>query len=135
MKELSVREHLDSCLEIASAATSSEETGNPIYPPARKTLSAHGIPFGKHSARKMTMSDYYYYDMIIAMDDENLWGINRITGNDPEGKVSLLMDYTERPGNVSDPWYTRDFETTWRDVDEGCRALIRYVRLKLKSGV
>ena len=98
--------------EIASAATSTEEIGNPVYPPARRKLAEHGIASDGKYARQITRRDYQYYE-------------RRMLGGDPEGKICLLMDFTERPGEVADPWYTGDFEATWRDVLDGCRGILR----------
>ena len=110
--------------EIASAATSTEEIGNPVYPPARPKLAEHGISCDGKRARQITPDDYRHYDRIIAMDQNNLRNLRRLLGEDVEGKISLLMDYTSRPGDVADPWYTGDFEATWQDVLEGCRGLL-----------
>ena len=110
--------------EIASAATSREEIGNSVYPPVRKLLNAHGIDCSGKTARQLERADYEKHDLLIGMDSANLRNMNRICGGDPEGKIHLLMDYTDRPGDVADPWYTGDFETTWRDVQAGCRALL-----------
>ena len=90
----------------------------------RRELAKHGISCGGHSARQLTPQDYGEYDLLIAMDSGNLRAMHRICGGDPEGKMSLLMDHTARPGSVADPWYTDDFEATWRDVLEGCRGLL-----------
>lgn len=111
--------------EIASAATSTEEIGNPVYPPARRKLAEHGIASDGKYARQITRRDYQYYDLIVGMDEWNLLNMHRMLGGDPEGKICLLMDFTERPGEVADPWYTGDFEATWRDVLEGCRGILR----------
>lgn len=125
MKDLVKRAGLSGEFEIASAATTREEIGNPVYPPARRVLLAHGLdPRGK-TARQMTREDYRRYDRIIGMDQENLWDLKYLSGGDPAGKISLLMDYTSRPGDVADPWYTGDFQATWRDVTEGCQGLLR----------
>lgn len=110
--------------EIASAATSTEEIGNSVYPPVRSLLAAHGIDCSGKTARQMRNSDYRDHDLLIGMDSANYRNMNRICGGDPDGKIHLLMDYTDHPGNVADPWYTRDFEATWRDVNEGCRCLL-----------
>ena len=110
---------------IESAATSAEELGNPVYPPARAKLAEHGISCEGYAARQMRRSDYDEIDLIIGMDDENMYYMRRMWRDDPEGKLKLLMDYTDRPREVSDPWYTRDFEATWRDVSEGCAALLK----------
>ena len=111
-------------VEIASAATSTEEIGNPVYPPARRELAKHGISCSGHAARRMTRADYDRYDLLIGMDSENRYNMTRICGGDPMEKIHLLMDYTARPGDVADPWYTGDFAQTWRDVLEGCRGLL-----------
>ena len=110
--------------EIASAATSTEEIGNPVYPPARRKLAEHGISCAGKTARQLTRRDYAHYDLLIGMDRYNLANMRRMCGGDPDGKIHLLMDYTARPGDVADPWYTDDFEATWRDCMEGCTALL-----------
>lgn len=115
---------------IESAATSTEEIGNPVYPPARRKLAEHGIGCAGKTARQMTMDDYRHYDYIIAMDHNNLRNLRRLIGEDYDHKISLLLDYTQRPGDVADPWYTGDFEATWRDVLEGCQGLINYCATK-----
>ena len=121
--------------EIASAATSTEEIGNPVYPPARRMLERHGIDCRGKTARQMTLRDYEYYDYIVLMDRNNLRNLRWIlppaiyerecAGG---GKVSLLMDWTGNPRDVADPWYTGDFEATWNDVNEGCRAMLTSLR-------
>lgn len=127
MKDLVRREGCATQFEIASAATSNEERGNPVYPPARRKLLEHGIdPVGK-TARQMQKADYAYYDLLICMDHSNLRNMERICGGDPDGKMHMLLDYTARPGSVADPWYTGDFEATWRDVEEGCKGLLREI--------
>ena len=125
MKQLVKQEGLENQFEIASAATSTEEIGNPVYPPARRKLAEHGIGCDGKTARQMTLADYRHYDHIIAMDRNNLRNLRRMFGEDTEHKISLLMDYTHRPGDVADPWYTGDFEATWQDVSEGCRGLLK----------
>ena len=127
MKQLVKNEGLEEQFEIASAATSTEEIGNSVYPPARRKLAEHGIGCEGKTARQMTRADYHYYDYIIAMDRNNLRNLKRMFGEDTEHKISLLMEYTQRPGDVADPWYTGDFEATWRDVSEGCRGLLDYL--------
>ena len=112
---------------VESAATSREELGNPVYPPARAKLKEHGILCDGYAARQMTKEDYVNYDYIVGMDQENRYYMDRLWDNDPEGKVHLLMDFTDRPGEVSDPWYTRDFEETWIDVEKGCRGLLAFI--------
>ena len=111
--------------EIASAATSTEEIGNSVYPPARRKLAEHGISCAGKTARQLTRRDYDYYDMLIGMDNWNIRNMERMCGGDPEGKIYRLLDFTDRPGEVSDPWYTDNFEATWKDCLEGCTALLR----------
>ena len=131
MKDLLSKKNISADFQVDSAATSSEELGNPVYPAARAKLLEHGIdPLGKR-ARRLKKSDYDSYDMLIGMDRENLYYIERIVGKDRDGKVSLLMDYTDRPGEVSDPWYTRDFERAFNDIYEGCQALIEHLAVSL----
>ena len=125
MKALVQEQGLSYCYEIASAATSTEEIGNPVYPPARRMLAAHGISCAGKTARQMTKQDYAYYDLLIGMDHANLRNMRRICGGDPDGKLHLLLDYTSRPGEVADPWYTDDFQATWEDVTEGCQGLLK----------
>ena len=125
MKDLVRREGCADRFEIASAATSDEERGNPVYPPARRKMAEHGIDCSGKTARRMTKADYDYYDLLICMDHSNLRNMERICGGDPEGKMKMLLDYTDRPGSVADPWYTGDVEATWRDVEAGCMGLFR----------
>ena len=110
---------------IESAATSTEEIGNRVYPPARRKLAEHGISCEGKTARQMRINDYRDFDLLIGMDRANLRNMQRICGGDPDGKLHLMLDYTDHPGDVADPWYTGDFEATWRDVEEGCRELLR----------
>jgi len=131
MKHLVAEAELSDYFEIASAATSTEEIGNPVYPPARRKLAEHGIGCEGKTARQMTRSDYLYYDKVVAMDRNNLRNLRRMFGDDTEHKISLLMDHTHRPGDVADPWYTGDFEATWRDVLEGCRGLLDEMAIDL----
>ena len=125
MKNLVNKKDMADQFEIASAATSTEEIGNSVYPPAKRKLKEHGISCEGKTARQMTKADYTYYDYIIAMDRFNLRNMTRFAGNDPDNKVSLLMDFTSRPGDVADPWYTGDFDTTWEDVYEGCVGILK----------
>jgi protein-tyrosine phosphatase len=119
------RRGLEAGFEIASAATSREETGNPVYPPARRKLAEHGIGCAGHHARQMTERDYDRFDLLICMDRANIRNAARIAGGDPDGKIRLLLDYAGRPGQeVADPWYTGDFDETWDDVTSGCEGLL-----------
>ena len=132
MKDLVQKAHLEEAFHIESAATSTEEIwggiGNPVYPPARDKLREHGISCGGKRARQTKRSDYQKFDYIIGMDTYNIRNMMRIYGSDPEGKISMLLDYTDHPRSVSDPWYTDDFDTTWDDVLEGCTCLLDHIR-------
>ena len=127
MKDLVKKAGLEPSIQIESAATSTEEIGNPVYPPARRKLSEHGIDCSGKRARQLLNSDYEKYDLLIGMDRANLRSMYRICGGDFADKMHLLMDFTDRPGEVADPWYTDDFDTTWRDVEEGCRGLLQKI--------
>ena len=120
MKYLVEQAQLTDQYMIASAATSTEEIGNPVYPPARRKLAEHGISCQGHAARQMTRADYQLYDLLIGMDSANLRNMTRIAGGDPEGKIRPLL-YDK---DVADPWYTGNFEATWQDVLRGCQALL-----------
>lgn len=124
-KDMVRKAGLEDCFEIGSAATSREEIGNDIYPPAKRALTEHGIAFERRGARQMTRADLDNYDYVIAMEEYNLRNISRMFGEAAAEKVSLLMEHTDRPGDVSDPWYTGDFETAYRDISEGCAELLR----------
>lgn len=129
MKDLVKKAGREAEFEIASAATSTEEIGNPVYPPARRELAAHGIGCAGHAARQLRRDDYAYYDLLIGMDGANVRNMRRICGGDPDGKIRLLLDFAGRPGQeVADPWYTGDFTATWRDVEAGCKGLLEQLR-------
>lgn len=130
MKELVRQAGLEKEFHIASAATSTEEIGNPVYPPARALLAARGISCAGKTARQMQKSDYDEFDLLIGMDAQNVKNMRRICGGDDEKKIRLLLDYTDCPRDVADPWYTRDFEAAWRDISAGCRALLEDLRQK-----
>ena len=114
--------------EIASAATSTEEIGNDIYPPAKRILFQKGIKFESRQALQITRKDYDYYDFIIAMDENNLRNLKRMLGEDTKNKISLMMSYAGKHRDVADPWYTSDFETTYRDLIEGCEGFLRWLK-------
>ncbi len=128
MREMVENAGLSDHFYIDSAATSTEELGNPVYPPAVRKLSEHGIDCRGHAARQITRADYDDYDLLIGMDGENMYYMKRRWPVDPEGKLHLLLDFTDNPRDISDPWYTRDFETTWREINEGCAALLSHLR-------
>lgn len=128
MKSLVEEAGLSDDFYIESAATSTEEIGNSVYPPARRKLAEHGIACNGKTARQMTRSDYQRFDLLIGMDSYNIRNMERICGGDPEGKIHLLMDFTPEAHDVADPWYTGDFEATWQDVLQGCQCLLRKLR-------
>ena len=126
LKDMVRRAGLSAQFEIASAATSSEELGNPVYPPARRLLAQHGIDCTGKTARRISRADYDEYDLIIGMDRENMRNMLRVFGGDHEGKLRTMLSFAGRPDDsVADPWYTRDFHAAERDIDEGCRALLQ----------
>ena len=132
MKDMVEKAGLAQHFEIASAATSTEEIGCGVYPPARQKLAQHGISCKGHAARQVRRSDYEHYDYLICMDRYNLRNIARIIPSDPKSKISRLLDFTDHPNDVADPWYTGDFDATWRDVNDGCSALLTLLRREYK---
>ena len=124
MKDLVRKAGREGDFYIESAATSTEELGNPVYPPARQKLAEHGLSCKGKVARQMNRRDYEEFDLLIGMDTWNIRNMERISGGDRAHKIHRLLDYTQRPGDVADPWYTGNFEATWRDVLEGCQALL-----------
>ena len=133
MRDLVMKAGVANRVKIDSAATSTEEIGSPIYPMAQRTLQAHGIMGARHAARQVTRADYKNFDMLVLMDEENLRGIRRIIPDDPEGKISLLLDHTDPSDtshhnrDVADPWYTRNFDQAWEDITIGCQALLQKI--------
>ncbi len=124
--------------KIDSAAISNEETGCGIYRPAKKELASHGIGtpgnelgVSAKKARQITSADYREYDLIIGMDDINMRRLMKRYGNDPDDKIIRLMDLTGRPGEIDDPWYTRDFKTAFNDIYEGCECLYEYLKWQI----
>ena len=127
MKDLVEKAGCASEFYIESAAVSAEELGNPVYPPARRELAHHGISCDGKTARQMIRDDYDRFDLLICMDSSNLRRMERICGGDPDGKMSRLLEHTGRFDDVADPWYTGDFSATWRDVMDGCTALLEKI--------
>ena len=140
MRHLVAERGLGDAITCDSAATSTEEIGNPVHPGTQRVLAKHGVPCGNHRSRQMTRRDYDRYDLIVGMDANN-WGnmVRLLAGSrwgwgdpsedevrraDPDGKLHLLLDWSDHPRDIADPWYTHDFETTYADVDEGCRTLL-----------
>lgn len=127
MKDMAAKAGRSEEFSIASAATSTEEIGNGVYPPARSKLRQHGIDCSGKTARQMTWRDYQEYDLLIGMDGANMRNMRRICGGDPENKLRLLLSYVGLERDVADPWYTGDFDATWRDVTAGCQALLEAI--------
>ncbi len=128
MKHLVKQAKLEEKIYVDSAGTSREEIGNGVHRGTRRKLRQKGIPCGDHRARQMTRLDYQMFNYIVCMDNANRSDLMRMTNNDPKGKVSLILDYTDRPGEVADPWYTGDFNATWDDVYEGCTKLLEQLK-------
>ena len=125
MRHLAAQAGLEKKIAAASAAVSSEELGHDVYPPMKRVLLAHGVPCPPHSARQTTRQEYERWDRIVVMDHQNLRDAMRIYGGDRQNKISLLMDWTGQTGHdVRDPWYTRDFEAAFADIQQGCAALL-----------
>ena len=115
-------------ITTSSAATSTEEIGNGVHPGTVRLLNRHNIPLRRHEAVQLTRHDAERYDLFIGMDDMNLRNMRRILGNDAEGRIFNLLDFSDNPRAISDPWYTGDFETTFSDIMEGCQALLTVIR-------
>jgi protein-tyrosine phosphatase len=113
---------------IASCATSTEEIGNGVYPPAKRKLAEHGLSAQGKRAVQFKKSDYDKYDYILAMERRNIRNLGWLIGADPEGKIKRLLDYSDNPRDISDPWYSGDFELAYRDILEGCEALFEFIR-------
>ena len=131
-KDMLTKRNLSHLFHIASAATSTEEiwngVGNPVYPPAKAELAKHGISCDGKRAVQVTKADYDAYDYLICMDNSNLRNLARIVGPDKDNKISLLLDYTDRKGaSIADPWYTRDFGATYRDIVDGLNGFMKYL--------
>ena len=131
LKDMVKKRHIEDVFVIASCATSTEEiyggVGNPVYPPAKEQLRRHGISCEGKRAVQLRKSDYDKYDLIIGMDSMNIRNMHRILGGDPEGKIHMLKEYTTG-GEVSDPWYSGDFETAYNEIYEGCEALLDSIK-------
>lgn len=119
---------------IDSAGVSSEEYGNPIYPPMKSALEREGVPIGNHHAKQLRKGDYDDFDLLIGMDRENIMDMKTMYRNDPENRIHLLMEYTDHPDEViDDPWYTRRFSECVKQLEEGCEGLLEYLERKRKS--
>ena len=124
LRDMVRRRGLEAEFVIASAATSTEEIGNPVYPPARRMLASHGIDCGGKRAVQLCRADYDRYDWLLGMEAANICRMRAICGGDPEGKIARLLDGTPNPRDIADPWYTGNFQSTWDDLVEGCTALL-----------
>ena len=135
LKDMVAKRGMEADFLIASCATSTEEiwngVGNPVYPPARRELEKHGISCEGKRAVQLQRSDYEKYDLLIGMDNANLRNMHRMLGGDPAGKIRKLMDYTPRGGEVADPWYSDRFDIAYRDISEGCEALLGHLLQEL----
>ena len=135
MKKMVEENDLQSLITVASSATSTEEiignVGNPVYPPAKAELKKHGISCDEKRAVRLQKSDYDKYDLFIGMDAANIRNMHRILGDDPQGKIKKLLDYTENGGDVADPWYTDRFDVTYHDIKKGCEALMAAIKPSL----
>ena len=130
MKQLVKEAGMTHAVTVASAATSREEAGNDVYPPARRTLLAHGVPCPPRAATPLTRADYDAWDLILGMEPRNLADMRRLFGGDPAGKLRLLLHYAGQERGIADPWYTGDFETTYADVCAGCAGLLKVLQRK-----
>ena len=130
MKDMVKKARLESRIEIASAATSMEEIGNPVYPPARRELAKHGLSCAGKTARRMTARDYDDYDYLVYMEQYNLRNMLRIV-DDPEGKMRPLMSFAGSGEDIDDPWYTGDFSGVYAQIERGCRGLLDILRKEL----
>ena len=128
MKNLTAEAGMSGEVYIASCATSTEELGNPVYPPARAELAKHGIGCAGKKAVQLKKSDYDEYDLFVGMDTANIRNMNRIFGSDRDGKIYKLLTFAGRGDDVSDPWYSRDFAAAYNDISEGCRGLLEHIR-------
>ena len=128
MKDLVEKAGLSEMFLIESAATSSEEIGNGVHIGTRRLLTKHGISCAGKTARRIVQEDYSRFDLLIGMDEANVFSMTRFFDGDPEDKVRLLLSYTGNDAPIADPWYTGDFEATWRDVQRGCTALLEFLR-------
>lgn len=127
LKDMVRKRHLESMFFINSSATSREEIGNGVHYGTRRKLAQVGIPCEDHRAVQLTKRDYDNYDYILGMDGWNLRNIHRIVGSDPTGKVHLLLDFSKKPRDIADPWYTGNFDVTYDDIVEGCECFLNHV--------
>ena len=131
LKDMLKRRGWENRCRVSSCATSTEEIwgghGSPMYPPAKAMLTVHGIPYTEREAVQLRRSDYAAYDLFIGMDSANIRNMMRILGGDPQGKIHKLMDFTDRGGDVADPWYSRNFDDAYRDIRDGCEGVLAWL--------
>ena len=127
MRDMVEKHGLSDQIQVASAATSREEIGNDMYPPAKRKLDKEHIPYTHRQARQVTKADYDEYDLLLCMEQYNIRNLRRIIPTDPEHKIHLLLDYTDNPRDISDPWYTDDFDTAYDDIVAGCTGLLTFL--------
>lgn len=128
MKDMITKNGLEDKIQVASSATSREEIGNDMYPPAKRKLDKEHIPYTRHHARQITKADYAEYDLILCMEQYNIRNLKRIIPSDPDNKIHLLLDHSHDPRDISDPWYSGNFDKTYDDITEGCEGLLEYLR-------
>lgn len=129
-KDLIKKNGLGEKFDVASAAVSSEEIGNPVYPPAKRKLAEYGISCKGKTAVQIKNYDYQKYDYIIAMEEYNISRMKKIIPDDPEGKIKLLLDFTENHGDIDDPWYSGNFDITFDEILKGCKGILKYLEDK-----
>lgn len=127
MKDTINKRGIADIIQVSSAATSREEIGNDMYPPAKRKLDKEHIPYTRRQARQVTQSDYSQYDCILCMEEFNIKNLKRIIPSDPNNKIHLLLDYSDSPRDISDPWFTGDFDKAYDDITEGCECLLKYL--------
>lgn len=135
MKHIVKEENLSSSFEISSCATSTEEIGNNIYPPAKKVLDKHKIPYESRQARRITQKDFEYYDYIIVMDENNIRYLSYSFDDKDIEKAKMLLSFTKDNRDVADPWYTGGFEIAYNDIYKGCKALLEYIKNNNKTKI
>ena len=129
MRDMVEKRGLSDRIDVSSAATSREEIGNDMYPPAKRKLDKEHIPYTRRQARQVKAADYDKYDLLLCMEQYNIRNLKRIIPSDPEHKIHLLLDYTDNPRDISDPWYTDDFDTAYDDIVTGCKGLLNHLSL------
>ena len=127
LKDMVAKRKISHNFHIESSSTSREEIGNDIHYGTKNKLKKVGVPFTPRKATQITKSDYDKYDFILCMDNNNIRNLSRIIPNDKDNKIKLLLDFSDNPRNIADPWYTGNFEDTYNDIIEGCEALLNYI--------